>query len=132
MEVKEEIKMEKRIGNAGKAVWMLKSLLASYIVTGVLLLILSFVLYKFDLGEAKVTAGIVAIYVLATFVGGFIIGKLTKARRFVWGLALGIVYFALLLLISLGVYRTLQGTGVNIVTTFLLCAGGGMLGGMVS
>ena len=77
-------------------------------------------------------AGIIMIYVVSTFVGGFIIGKLSGTRKFLWGLTCGILYFALLLLVSLGVYRSLQGDGANVVTTFLLCAGGGMLGGMIS
>ena len=72
------------------------------------------------------------IYVISTFVGGFVVGKLSGVRKFVWGLACGILYFALLLLVSLGIYRSLQGNGTNVLTTFLLCAGGGMLGGMVS
>ena len=69
---------------------------------------------------------------LSTFVGGFIIGKLMKVRRFFWGLSLGVVYFALLLLITLGVYKGLNGDGANLITTFILCAGGGMAGGMIS
>lgn len=115
-----------------KGIWILKSLLAAYIVTGILLFILTFLLYKFELDEQKVTAGIVVIYVVSTFVGGLILGKLTKVRKFAWGLTLGVLYFGLLLLISLGVYRNLDGNGTNIVTTFLMCAGGGMFGGMVS
>ena len=89
-------------------------------------------LYKFNIDEGKVAAGIIMIYVISTFLGGFIIGKLSGNRKFLWGLTCGILYFALLLLVSLGVYRSLQGNGANVVTTFLLCAGGGMLGGMVS
>lgn len=115
-----------------KGIWILKALLVAYVVTGVLLLFLTFLLYKFELDEQKVTAGIVVIYVLSTFIGGYMLGKLMKVRRFAWGLTLGIVYFTLLLLISLGVYRNLDGNGTNIVTTFLLCAGGGMIGGMIS
>lgn len=124
--------MEKTIQKESKGIWILKSLLASYIVTGILLFILSVLLYKFELDEQKVTAGIVVIYVVSTFTGGFILGKLTKVRKFVWGLTLGIVYFALLLLISLAVYRSLEGNGTAVVTTFFMCAGGGMFGGMVS
>ena len=116
----------------GKAVWILKALLCAYVVTGILLLLLTLLLYKMNLDEGKVTGGIVAIYVVSTFVGGFVAGKLAKVRKFAWGLTIGILYFGLLLLISLGVYRTLQGSGANLLTTFLLCAGGGMLGGMVS
>ena len=47
-------------------------------------------------------------------------------------MGIGIAYFALLLLITLGVYRTLNGDSANLLTTFILCAGGGMAGGMIS
>lgn len=112
--------------------WVLKSLLCAYIVTGILLLVLTMLLYKLNLDEAKVTAGIVVIYILSTFAGGFVIGKLTGIKKFVWGLVSGVLYFALLLLISLGIYHSLQSDIGNVVTTCLLCAGGGMLGGMFS
>ena len=60
------------------------------------------------------------------------IGKLVKVRRFLWGLGLGAAYFALLMLITLGVYHTLNGNAVNMITAFILCSGGGMIGGMIS
>ena len=115
-----------------KVIWWIKSLLASYIVTGILLLVLTFFMYKFELNEKIVSAAIVGIYVVSTLIGGMIIGKLTKSKRYVWGMVLGIVYFVLLLLITLGVYRTLNGDSVSIVTSLILCAGGGMTGGMIS
>ena len=119
-----------KIGKIG--MWILKSLLASYIVTGLLLLLLSFFVYKFETGEELVTASIVAIYVISTFVGGFILGKLTQVRKFIWGMAIGALYFALLFAISYGVYREFQTNGLNVITTIILCIGGGTLGGMLS
>ena len=113
-------------------IWWIKSLLASYIVTGILLLVLTFFMYKFELNEKIVSAAIVGIYVVSTLIGGMIIGKLTKSKRYLWGMVLGIIYFVLLLLITLGVYRTLNGDSVSIVTSLILCAGGGMTGGMIS
>lgn len=114
------------------AVRMLKSLLCAYVVTGIMLLILTLLLYKAGLSEENVNAGIILTYVISTFAGGFVIGKLTGVKKFLWGLLAGILYFVLLLLISLGVYHSVQGELMNLLTTFLLCAGGGMLGGMVS
>lgn len=124
--------MEKRIQKDSKIMWILKALLTSYIVTGILLVVLAMLLYKFELNEKIVSAAIVGIYVISTLIGGFIIGRLMKVRRFLWGMGLGILYFALLLLITLGVYRTLNGNSANLLTTFILCAGGGMAGGMIS
>lgn len=115
-----------------KVIWWIKSLLASYIVTGILLLVLTFFMYKFELNEKIVSAAIVGIYVVSTLIGGMIIGKLTKSKRYLWGMVLGIIYFVLLLLITLGVYRTLNGDSVSIVTSLILCAGGGMTGSMIS
>lgn len=111
---------------------VLKALLCAYVMTGAMLVLLAFLLYKFHLDEGKVSIGIIVIYVLANLVGGFVIGKCAESRKFLWGLASGILYFALLLLISLAFYHSLQNAGANTLTTFLLCAGGGMLGGMLS
>ena len=124
--------MERQVRKDSKVMWVLKALLASYIVTGILLLLLTMALYKMELNEKMVSAAIVAIYVMATLIGGILIGKMAKVKRFIWGLGLGIAYFALLLLITLGVYHTLNGDGANLVTTFILCAGGGLVGGMIS
>lgn len=115
-----------------KVLWVLKALLAAYIATAVLLFVLAGLLYKLELDEKAVSAGIIAIYIVATLLGGIVIGKMARTRRFLWGLGLGVGYFVLLLLITLGVYRTIDTTGVSMITTLLLCAGGGMIGGMIS
>lgn len=119
-------------GKTEKVMWMLKTLLASYIVTGLLLLVLSFMAYKMKMDEQTVVAGLVIIYIISTFIGGFIIGKLTKTRKFVWGMLVGTLYCTLLFLISYGVYRDVNTNGLNILTTVLLCVGGGTLGGMLA
>ena len=126
---------KKQIQNQGmevKAIWILKALLCSYFVTGILLLLLAFLLYQFGLDEGKITAGIMVIYVLSTLVGGFVAGKLAKTRRFLWGILIGVLYFLLLLLISFGIYRGIQEGTSQILITWLLCIGGGMIGGMIS
>lgn len=124
--------MERNGNETGKIGWILKSLLISYVLTGILLMVLAMLLYKLDMDEKAVSAGIIAIYITATLIGGLAIGKMAKTRRFLWGLVLGLLYFALLILITAGVYRTLDGGINHYITTFLLCAGGGMIGGMIS
>lgn len=124
--------MERQVYRRSKSMWMLKALLVSYVVTACLLMGLTMLLYKLELNERIVSAGIIAIYFTSTLIGGIVMGKLVRVKRFLWGMMLGILYFALLLLITLGVYRTLNGDSVNLVTTLLLCAGGGMTGGMIS
>ncbi len=129
---KEGRRMERKIRKDTRVLWVLKALLAAYVITGILLLLLAMALYRLELNEKSVSAAVIAIYVLSTLVGGIVIGKLARVRRFAWGLGLGCAYFILLLLITLGVYHTLSGDGVHLVTTFILCAGGGMAGAMIS
>lgn len=124
--------MRKKEQNEVWIMWMVKALLAAYVVTGILLIILALALYKFELNESAVTAGVTAVYLISTFTGGLVVGKLAKVRRFLWGIVLGILYFALLLLVTVGIYRTFHGSSTEILVTFALCAGGGMAGGMIS
>lgn len=115
-----------------EAIWILKSLLCSYIVTGILLLLLALLLYKLDLNEKQVSIAVMAVYLLSTFVGGFVIGKLNQVRKFMWGMIVGLSYFVLLLLVSVGVYHSLKNGGANVLSTLLLCVGGGLIGGMLA
>ena len=121
-----------RLEKNQKIIWLLKALLFSYVVTGISLLLLSVLLYKFEWHENLVSAAIVAVYVLSTVVGGIVIGKLVRTRRFFWGLLLGNLYFILLLVITIILYRSLSGNGLNMLTAWILCTGGGMTGGMIS
>jgi putative membrane protein (TIGR04086 family) len=121
---------KKNIGR--KVMWILKTLLASYIITGVLLLLLTFLVYKFQLDEQIVIGAIVVIYVISTFCGGFIIGKLMGVKKYLWGMAIGVLYVFLLFAISYGVYREFNTNGLHMLTTIALCVGGGILGGMIS
>ena len=105
-----------RLEKNQKIIWLLKALLFSYVVTGISLLLLSVLLYKFEWNEHLVSAAIVAVYVLSTVVGGIVIGKLVRTRRFFWGLLLGNLYFILLLVITIILYRSLSGNGLNMLT----------------
>lgn len=117
---------------SGSAVRVMKALLASYVVTGLLLLLIAGLLYKFQLDEGKIQIGIILTYILSCFVGGFLAGKMMKSRQFLWGVLLGLLYFLIMTLVSIAVNRELQDTSSSFITSFLLCMGGGMLGGMLS
>lgn len=112
--------------------FLLKCLFGSYILTAVLLVLLTFLLYQFGLSERTVSIAIIAIYVIATFFAGYLAGKKIQNRKFIWGLLLGVVYFLVLLVVSLLVNHSVGEVGNSLGTTFVLCAAGGMLGGMLS
>ena len=112
--------------------FLLKCLLLAYILTGALLMVLSFLLYKVGLGEKAVSIAIIGIYLAATFFAGFLAGKKMQNRKFIWGLLEGVAYFVILAVISFAVGERTDAIQNSFFTTLLLCAGGGMLGGMLS
>lgn len=115
-----------------KAIFLTKCMLAAYILTAGLLLLLAFMLYRFGLSEKVVSLCIIGIYIVVTFAAGLLAGKRAPRRKFLWGLAMGIAYYVILVIVSLIVNRGLQDVAGNMVTVFFLCAGSGMLGGMIS
>ncbi len=125
---------ESKQGKTGEipVLFLLKSLLFSYILTGGLLLLLALLLYKAGLSQKVVSACIIVIYVLATFFVGFMSGKKLGSRKFLWGALMGAAYFLVLVLISLAVNHQLGVLTNSFLTTLVLCSGGGMLGGMLS
>ena len=124
--------MLKKIDLSSRLTFLLKCLLLSYLLTAGLLLLLALMLYRFQLSEKVVSVCIIAIYIIVTFLAGFITGKRERRRKFLWGLLVGTLYFVILLLISLGVNTNLENTSMNFFTVLMLCGGSGMLGGMVS
>ena len=81
---KMEKKASQKQGAQQRALDIVKALLCAYVVTGILLLILTLLLYKAGLSEDNVNAGILLTYVISTFSGGFVIGKLTGVKKFLW------------------------------------------------
>ena len=115
-----------------KLLVVVRGLIISYAVTGVLLAILAYLVFRFQLGENVADAAIVAIYVVVTFIGAFLTGKKVKERKFLWGLLLGTLYIAIISIVAVLLGQVFQVTSTASITTIALCIGGGLLGGMLS
>ncbi|MBD5492501.1 MAG: TIGR04086 family membrane protein [Lachnospiraceae bacterium] len=115
-----------------KVIFIIKCMLGAYILTAGLLLLLAFMLYRFGLSEKVVSICIIAVYIIVTFLVGLLAGKREGQKKFLWGLMMGVLYFGILVAVSLVVNRGLEDVAGNLITVFFLCAGSGMLGGMVS
>ena len=109
----------------------LKVLGLAYMVSALMLLLLAVMVYKFDVSEKVVSIGIILVYIVSCLLAGLVMGKLQKNRRFLWGIFVGAMYFAVLLILTGMVGKDLSDVATDFVTTLLLCLGSGMLGGMV-
>lgn len=124
--------MGKKVFDSAKIIFVMKCMLAAYLLTAGLLLFLALLLYRFGLSEKIVSIGIILIYIVVTFLAGFLTGKRAGEKKFLWGLAMGCIYFLILTAVSMIVNRGIEEVSGNLITVFLLCGGSGMLGGMIS
>ena len=99
-------------------------------LTAILLLILALMLFKMSLSERAVAVGIVLIYVIVNFAGGFLMGKIKGENKYKWGIVIGLSFFLILTLISTIITGEMYGNGIQAVWALLTCIGGGMVGGM--
>ena len=115
-----------------KPLFLLKTLFITYLLTGILLFSLAFILYKVRLSNTQVQTGVYLIYILSSFLGGFLAGKKMKSRRFLWGKLMGALYFLVLFLVSSLSGRPLESGFSYLLLVLGICLAGGTSGGMLS
>lgn len=134
MKVNQRLKSRNEKANPG--VMLSVTLAVMFVISGVLLLLLAWGLYQLDLSEAVVKIGVIAIYIAACFLGGFLIGRWVQDKKYLWGLLAGALYFLLLFVVSIllkkGMGEVALEEPVRIFTTFALCTASAMAGGMFS
>lgn len=124
--------MNQSAENQSKGTVLVKALFISYVITGIILLILALIMYKAEPSNMFVSAGVVFAYIFSAFVGGMVVGKKTQEKRFLWGIVSGVLYFAIILGISVLMNKDILSQIGSTVTVFITCGFGGMLGGMLS
>ena len=115
-----------------KGLWILKSLLCAYLVTGVLLLILTVLLYKCGLEEKHVSAGILTVYILSTLAGGFVQGENGKGQEICLGAWNRCAVFSASCIDFIWDLPQYSGAVSSAFDRCGIRAGGGMIGGMIS
>ena len=101
-------------------------LLTQIILTTVILFVSSGIIWKYAYDEKAISAVVTGTYIVVNILGGIIAGKLFKKNKFLWGLAAGVIYFSVLLLFGIVIFKT----GTPVVGNALICAVSGMTGGM--
>lgn len=121
----------KSVLSTERIVALMKCLIASYLITGVLLMVVAALLYKFSLSENVVEISVIAIYCIASLLAGLFFSKGAASRRFLWGMVAGAVYFLIICAVSMIIEQEFTLLSNSSITTLLICLGSGMLGGML-
>ena len=110
---------------------VLISLLASYLLSALLLFILTLVLYRLKLKESQITPAVYALYLISCLAGGLLCGKALRTRRFFWGLLTGMLYFLALLAASVLLRHGQIPELTRMLPVLACCVAGGMIGGIL-
>ena len=110
---------------------LLISLVASYLLSAVLLFILTFILYKLKLRESQITPAVYLLYGISCFAGGLLCGKALRTRRFFWGLLTGVLYFLALFAASILLRQGRVPDISHVLPVLACCVAGGMAGGIL-
>lgn len=110
----------------------LRSLLFSYLLSGILLVVISFALYRFRLKESQIRMAVILVYVLSCVLAGFLAGKGLRRQRFFCGLSAGVLYFLVLMAVSFLLEKGLAPSLQQMAMVLAICAGSGILGGVLS
>lgn len=124
--------MNREFSKNTRVIYILEGLVFSYIITGLILLLISFLMLKLELSSVVFSGAINLAYITSTFIGGFFIGKRTEQKKFIWGLVVGVFYFVILMLVSLMMNRAGVLPLGSLFTVFIITSLSGMLGGMIS
>lgn len=119
------------MGNKAKVVKMAKSVAVAYVLTAIVLFVLSFIMYKCKISMTGANNGIMLTYVLSCIVGGFIFSGSLEQKRYLGGGLMGVVYFLIVYVVSAVWNQSLVGQMPGMLTAFLICVFSGMLGGMI-
>lgn len=112
-------------------VQMVKGLVLAYMISGLILVILAFLMYRMDLSEGVLRGVIIVAYVLSCFISGMVVSACREGRRYLWGLLQGFLYYVVLFVVSMICNRVAFSEIPGILPALFLCCFGGMLGGML-
>jgi len=114
-----------------KVLNVLKAILISYIVSAILLVVLAFIMYKTGLGKTQVEIGVKVIYTISSFAAGLVIALKEKRRRLFWGMAMGVAYMMIIIVVSLIVNKGILVNIIDIAINLGICIIGGGLGALL-
>lgn len=118
--------------NWNKVMRIGKVVLLEYVLTALLLLLVTVLLYRMRLSEKMTLLCVRMIYVVVNLIGGLLIGKAAGNKKFLWGAITGISYFAVISCVSFLIHKGFYMETGTAGIALLLCLAGGLIGGMLS
>lgn len=114
-----------------KVISIMKVILLEYAVSVIMLMITALIMYKTGIGQKTTGYIIILIYFISNLCGGFVMGRIQKSRRLIWGSISGILYFVVLIFVSFILNGTFLFEG-EWAFVLISCVLGGCAGALIS
>lgn len=111
---------------------MVKALIAGYVITLIMLGVLTYLINRFTLDEKTVDNIIFGIYMAGSFTGALLSAWLIKKRRVIIGIIYGLVYITVLLVIAAFMKKHAPDSNNNMMVSVLASIAAGAFGGFFS
>lgn len=99
----------------------LKVLFCQTVITGLMIVVLSYVFYSLKCKDNILNIGIMAIYAISNLVGGIIISKMEKEKKILMCMITGGMYYLMLIIISFVISENPLSDGVDCILTGSIC-----------
>lgn len=103
-----------------------------FIISALLLAVMSSVIWKTGAGAKTVGGCVTAVYIISNFIGGFMAGRKAGKHKFLWGIAVSAAYFAVIVLAGVWFMGNSPAVSPEIITGGMICIISGMFGGMLA
>ncbi len=103
-----------------------------FIASAAMLAAMSAVIWKTGAGAGAVSGCVIIVYILSNFIGGFMAGKKAGKHKFLWGIAVSVVYFAVIFVAGIWFMGNEPVVRPEVITGAMICIISGMFGGMIA
>ena len=111
---------------------MVKALIVGYVITLIMLGVLTYLINKFALSEKMVDNIIFGIYISGSFTGGMLSAWMIKRKRVIVGSLYGMIYIVVLLTIAALMKKQVPDNNENMLLSVLASVAAGAFGGFFS
>jgi len=111
---------------------MVKALIVGYVITLIMLGVLTYLINKFALSEKMVDNIIFGIYIAGSFTGGMLSAWMIKRKRVIVGSLYGMIYIVVLLTIAALMKKQVPDNNENMLLSVLASVAAGAFGGFFS
>lgn len=113
-----------------RIITLLKANIVAYMITAIFFIGSALLLTYTSLPESSIPAIAIVTTIISVLVAGYDTAKGAPSKGWLWGLAAGLVYAVILIIVSTTVGKELMMTR-NTATLLIMAGAGGTLGGMI-